>query len=98
MQYFRQDGADYFPTDAALQAASGKTYGQQTKTGIGYSLEGSGEYRFAPRLFVGGTLRLNNSSDFRELNVAMYLRYTLEDMQGSFLTLPVSPYRSPYSN
>ncbi|WP_343725099.1 cellulose synthase subunit BcsC-related outer membrane protein [Herbaspirillum huttiense] len=98
VQYFRQDGADYFPTDAALQAASGKTYGQQTKTGIGYSLEGSGEYRFAPRLFVGGTLRLNNSSDFRELNVAMYLRYTLEDMQGSFLTLPVSPYRSPYSN
>ena len=50
------------------------------------------------RLFVGGTLRLNNSSDFRELNVAMYLRYTLENMQGSFLTLPVSPYRSPYSN
>lgn len=98
MQYFRQDGADYFPTDAALQAASGKTYAQQTKTGIGYSLEGSGEYRFAPRLFVGGTLRLNNSSDFRELNVAMYLRYTLENMQGSFLTLPVSPYRSPYSN
>jgi hypothetical protein len=47
---------------------------------------------------VGGTLRLNNSSDFRELNVAMYLRYTLENMQGSFLTLPVSPYRSPYSN
>ncbi|EIJ48662.1 cellulose synthase operon protein C [Herbaspirillum sp. GW103] len=98
VQYFRQDGADYFPTDAALQAASGKSYAQQTKTGIGYSLEGSGEYRFAPRLFVGGTLRLNNSSDFRELNVAMYLRYTLEDMQGSFLTLPVSPYRSPYSN
>lgn len=98
VQYFRQDGANYFPTDSALQAASGNTYAGQTKTGLGYSLEGSGEYRFAPRLFVGGTLRLNNSSDFRELNVAMYLRYTLEDMQGSFLTLPVSPYRSPYSN
>ncbi|MBG7619579.1 BCSC C-terminal domain-containing protein [Herbaspirillum sp. AP02] len=98
MQYFRQDAADYFPTDAALQAASGRQYAQQTKTGLGYSLEGNGEYRFAPRLFVGGALRLNNSSDFRELNVAMYLRYTLEDMQGSFLTLPVSPYRSPYSN
>lgn len=98
VQYFRQDGADYFPTDAALQAASGKTYAAQTKTGLGYSLEGSGEYRFAPRLFLGGSLRLNNSSDFRELNVGMYLRYTLEDMQGRFLTLPVSPYRSPYSN
>ncbi|KAF1047131.1 MAG: Cellulose synthase operon protein C [Herbaspirillum frisingense] len=98
IQYFQQDSADYFPTDSNLQAASGLRYAKQSKTGIGYSLEGAGEYRFGPRLFVGGALRLNNSNDFREVNVGMYVRYTFEDMKGRFMTLPLSPYRSPYSN
>jgi tetratricopeptide (TPR) repeat protein len=98
IQYFQQDSVNYFPTDSNLQAANNQRYAQQSKTGLGYSLEGAGEYRFGPRLFVGGALRLNNSSDFREINVGMYLRYTFEDMKGRFMTIPVSPYRSPYSN
>jgi len=98
IQYFDQDGADYFPTDAAMQAASGQRYAEQSKSGVGYSLEAAGEYRFGPRLFVGGTFALDNSRDYRQYNVGMYVRYTFEDMTGSTLALPVSPYRSPYSN
>jgi cellulose synthase operon protein C len=98
IQYFQQNAADYFPTDSSMQAASGLTYASQSKLGLGYGLEASGEYRFGSRLFVGGTLRLNNSSAFRELNASMYLRYTFEDMKGSTMVLPVSPYRSSYSN
>lgn len=98
VQYFRQDGAAYFPTDNNLQGASGMRYSSQTKTGLGYGLEGGGEYRFGPRVFIGGALRLNNSNDFREINAGMYVRYTMEDMRSKMMTLPVSPYRSPYSN
>ncbi|WP_034294843.1 cellulose biosynthesis protein BcsC [Herbaspirillum sp. RV1423] len=98
LQYFQQDSAEYFPTDSSLQAANNQRYAKQSKTGLGYSVEGAGEYRFGPRLFVGGALRLNNSSDYKEINVGMYLRYTFEDMKGRFMTLPVNPYRSPYSN
>jgi len=98
VQHFQQDSANYFPTDATLQAANNLVYAKQSKTGLGYSMEAAGEYRFGPKLFVGGTLRLNNSNDYKEVNVGMYLRYTFEDMKGSTMTLPVSPYQSPYSN
>jgi len=98
LQYFQQDSTEYFPTDSSLQAANNQSYAKQSKTGLGYSVEANGEYRFGTRLFVGGALRLNNASNFKEVNVGMYLRYTFEDMKGHFMTIPVSPYRSPYSN
>lgn len=98
VQYFQQDGADYFPNDDDLQAASGKRYDEQSNSGIGYSLEAAGEYRLSPRLFVGGTFGLDNSRDYRQYNINTYLRYAFEDMIGSRMALPVSPYRSPYSN
>lgn len=107
LQYFQQDGADYFPNDSELQAAAtglaGLTgidphYDEQSNSGIGYSLEAAGEYRLSPRLFLGGTFGLDNSRDYRQYNVNTYLRYSFEDMNGSPMALPVSPYRSPYSN
>ena len=98
IQSFQQNGADYFPTDAALQAASGKRYADQSNSGLGYGVEAAGEYRFGRKLFVGGAFALDNSRDYRQYNVGMYLRYSFEDMTGSPLALPVSPYRSPYSN
>ena len=98
VQYFQQDSADYFPTDANLQAASNLRYASQSKTGVSYSLEAAGEHRFGSRLAVGGVLGLNNASDYRQINVGVYARYTFEDMKASSMALPVSPYRSPYAN
>ena len=98
VQYFQQDSADYFPTDAKLQAASNLRYASQSKTGVSYSLEAAGEHRFGSRLAVGGVLGLNNASDYRQINVGVYARYTFEDMKTSSMALPVSPYRSPYAN
>jgi tetratricopeptide (TPR) repeat protein len=98
VQYFQQDSADYFPTDAKLQAASNLRYASQSKTGVSYSLEAAGEHRFGSRLAVGGVLGLNNASDYRQISVGVYARYTFEDMKASAMALPVSPYRSPYAN
>lgn len=98
VQYFQQDSADYFPTDANLQAASNLRYASQSKTGVSYSLEAAGEHRFGSRLAVGGVLGLNNASDYRQISVGVYARYTFEDMKASSMALPVSPYRSPYAN
>lgn len=98
IQYFQQDAVDYFPNDSALQAADGRRYAAQSKGGLGYSLEAAGEYKLASRLFVGGTLGLNNASDYRQYNAGMYVRYMFENMTGTSMPLPVSPYRSPYSN
>jgi len=97
-QAFRQNGVDYFPGDPARQAASGLRYAEQSHSGLGYNLEAAGEYRFGRKLFVGGAFELDNSRDYRLYNAGMYMRYIFEDMTESPLMLPVSPYRSPYSN
>jgi hypothetical protein len=97
IQYFQQDGVDYFPTDKALQASDGRRFAEQSKNGLGYNVEAAGEYKFGNKLFVGGAFGLNNASDYRQYNVGMYIRYMFEDMTGGRMALPVSPFRSPYS-
>jgi Tfp pilus assembly protein PilF len=97
VQYFEQDAADYFPNDKDLQAANNQRYKGENKTGVGYSLSGAGEYKFGSSLFLGANLGLDNAQDYKQFTGAMYLRYMFEDMNGT-MELPVSPYRSPYSN
>ncbi|AHG42610.1 cellulose synthase [Pseudomonas syringae CC1557] len=97
VQHFKQDGAEFFPDDSNLQAASGQRYAGQSKTGLGYNLSAAGEYKLNSRLFLGANLGLDNARDYRQLGGALYLRYMFEDMTGP-MELPVSPYRSPYSN
>jgi len=101
VQHIGQDSAEVFPGHSELQpraTAAGLTgYGSSSKTGIGYSLNAAGEYKFGSSFFLGGTLGVDNSSDYRQLSGGLYLRYTFEDMTGP-MALPVSPFGSPYSN
>ena len=103
LQRIEQDGADFYPTDARLQAAASQAlgapavYGGQSKTSLGYSLYGATEYQLGRQLLVGGNLGVDNGRDFQQLNGGVYLRYALEP-QDRALALPVSPYRSPYDN
>ncbi|MGE8065417.1 cellulose synthase subunit BcsC-related outer membrane protein [Pseudomonas sp. NPDC089569] len=97
VQYFDQNAADYFPNDKDLQAASNQRYQGQSKTGVGYSVSGAGEYKFGSNFVLGANLGLDNAQDYKQFTGAMYLRYMFEDMNGP-MELPVSPYRSPYSN
>jgi cellulose synthase operon protein C len=103
VQHIQQDAADYFPGDSALQAAASNALGEpavydsNSSTGVGYSLAAAGEYQLNSNLFLGGELGIDNAQDYQQLNGGMYLRYMYEDMHRP-LELPVSPYRSPYSN
>ena len=101
VQHIGQDSAEVFPGNSDLQpraTAAGLTgYGSESKTGVGYSLNAAGEYKFGSRFFLGGTLGVDNASDYRQLSGGVYLRYTFENMTGP-MALPVSPFGSPYSN
>lgn len=97
VQHFEQDSADYFPDDKNLQAASGLRYAGDNKTGIGYSLAGAAEYKLASNFLLGANLGLDNARDYKQLSGALSLRYQFEDISGP-VSLPVSPYTSPYSN
>jgi tetratricopeptide (TPR) repeat protein len=111
LQHIEQDAAPYFPNDNALQAAleqvsqvyaaSGISvptqYSGQTKTGVGYNFGANAEYRFGNNFFMGGNFGIDNARDYKQFTGGLYLRYMFEDFNGQ-MALPVSPYRSPYSN
>lgn len=111
MQHIEQDGAPYYPRDALMQAAFDQAseilasdgvdfrsrYASQNKSGIGYSLGASGEYRLGDGFYFGGTLGVDNARDYQQWTGGLYLRYLFEDA-GAAMPLPVSPYRSPYAN
>jgi len=97
VQYIDQRGADYFPGHSAEQAANDLSYPGKSSTGVGYNLNVAGEYRLGSNLLLGGELALDNAQDYRQVTAGVYLRYLFEKMTGP-MALPVSPYRSPYSN
>jgi tetratricopeptide (TPR) repeat protein len=108
VQHFKQDAVPFFVDDGDLQrrleaeAASGPRYlptgfDGSSETGIGYNLSGAAEYRLGEHFFLGGQLGVDNAQDYRQWNGGLYLRYMLEDMNGP-MSLPVSPYQSPYAN
>jgi hypothetical protein len=72
-------------------------YASDKSTGVGYNLYGAAEYQLSDHLFFGGHAGVDNAQDYRQWNGGLYLRYMLERMTGS-MTMPVSPYQSPYSN
>lgn len=98
VQHIAQDGADYFPTEKVLQEEfENPKYKSSSKTGIGYSLNAAAEYRLSSRFYLGGEVGVDNAQDYRQYVGNAYLRYLFEDLSGP-MPLPVSPYRSPYSN
>lgn len=111
VQHIELDGAPYYRnrgSQAVLEqlASNGNTLGgaavnthyvDQNKSGVGYSLGASGEYRLGGGFFFGGALGMDNARDYRQFTGGLYLRYLFDDGGGA-MPLPVNPYRSPYSN
>lgn len=112
VEHFKEDDADYFPTDSLLQTRaqtatqyaqamglSGATsvYSGQSKTGLSYNLLAAAEYRLNDHLVLGSQLGLNNAKDYRQWAGGLYLRYTFYPSSKA-LDLPVKPYRGPYAN
>lgn len=112
VQHIEQEGAPYYRDKGAQSALESLAttymannpgsvvytrYEEQNKTGIGYSLNASGEYRLGDGFFFGGSLGVDNARDYRQFTGGLYLRYLFDDAGGA-MPLPVSPYRSPYSN
>ncbi|PFG60198.1 Tfp pilus assembly protein PilF [Pseudomonas poae] len=98
LQHIAQDGADFFPGESTLQASrNNPKYESTSKTGVGYSFNAAAEYRLSSRFYLGGEIGLDNAQDYRQYAGNAYLRYLFEDLSGP-MPLPVSPYRSPYSN
>ena len=53
-------------------------YPGQTKTGLGFRLSGSAEYRLAPKWTVGSRLAMDNASNYFQASGLLYLRYNFD--------------------
>ncbi|MDR5754252.1 MULTISPECIES: cellulose synthase subunit BcsC-related outer membrane protein [unclassified Caballeronia] len=104
VQHYRQDKSDYFPTNARYQAAyaslgfapdAGAVYPEQSKTGVSYSLNATGEYQLAPQLAFGATAAFGNAYQYREWLAAVYVRYSFSKQSG-IASFPPNPLVSPF--
>lgn len=103
VSYSRIDAADFYPGDAALQAAalgmplpsgySAPVYGGSSGSGTGYSLKAALEYEITPHWFVGGNLDIDRSAYYAPNFLQGYLRYDF-DPQKLPIFFPPRPPRS----
>jgi len=73
-------------------------YPKTSKTGLAYNLAAILEYQLAPKMFLGGSIGLNNAQNYRQLTGGLYLRYVFDGASslgvpsGTTLRPLVSPY------
>jgi len=97
-QGYSQNSSSYFPTNSALQSASGNPmYSSQTSTGVAYNLAAGSEYQVAPKFFLGATAQTDNTAtgSWHQWGAGVYLRYSFESISG-LMPLPLKPFTSPY--
>ena len=84
--------APFYPTDSALQAASGNPIytGAATRTS-GFSLAAVGEYQVSPELFAGGLLSIDRSESYSPNTAMLYLRYSLDHPGSQPVFMPPEP-------
>jgi hypothetical protein len=109
VEHYRLDPSSYFPTNPGMQGQaaanmasvttatldSNATYPGQSKSGVAYSLQATGEYQLAPQLAIGATATFGNAYQYREWLAAVYVRYSFTP-QGGLQPFPPTPYTSPY--
>lgn len=74
-QVVREDASDYFPTDAALQAASGDPrYADGSREGVGARIAATVEWRVSNRAVAGLRLEGVSGEDFDLVRLQVYTR------------------------
>jgi tetratricopeptide (TPR) repeat protein len=100
-QEVREESSDFFPTDAALQAASGDPrYPADSRDGLGLRLAASVEWRVTARAVAGVRLEGVSGEDADEVRLQVYTRrwdHSVSDpVQQPPVPLRTGPYRVLY--
>ncbi|WP_084663627.1 cellulose synthase subunit BcsC-related outer membrane protein [Pandoraea faecigallinarum] len=87
----------YFPTNGALQAASGDlTYGSGGGFGVGFSILGRAEYWVDRHWVIGGQIQFERSDYYAPNRFLFYMRYHFDARRGD-VPMPPSPVRPIWS-
>ena len=97
-QVVRESSSDFFPTDEALQVASGDPrYAGDSREGVGVRLAASVEWRVSNRAVAGVRLEGTTGEDFDEVRLQVYTRrwsggITQPLREPPLTLLPPDPY------
>jgi tetratricopeptide (TPR) repeat protein len=76
VQTFQEASAPYYPLDRPLQTGSGNAmFPQNSNTGLNYSLNAEGAYRFADHWYVGAYVDANNTNNYNMISGGFFVRY-----------------------
>ena len=96
-QEVREESSDYFPTDAALQAASGDPrYPGDSRDGIGLRLAASMEWRVTSRAVAGVRIEGVRGENADEVRLQVYARRWDQPMTDPVQQPPVPMRVRPY--
>jgi hypothetical protein len=77
LQAFEEDSSPYFPLDPSQQNSEKNQFtAERTSVGANYSLNGDASYLITEHWHAGMTASFNNSYDYKNAQVAFYVRYT----------------------
>ncbi|MBT9329996.1 cellulose synthase subunit BcsC-related outer membrane protein [Paracidobacterium acidisoli] len=83
VQTFEEDGAPYFPLDAALEKAAGNAaYAGRSHTGLSYDFHGEMAYRLTDHWYAGGSVSGNNTRDYDNQTVGFFVRFLFRPQYG----------------
>ena len=92
LQHFNEDASDYYPTNAALQAAANKQYPTLVSTGANFAFDSRLGYQLAPHWMLGAFLTANNARNYTAASGGLFVKYTFEERPMSFVdTVPSIP-------
>jgi cellulose synthase operon protein C len=84
LQHFVEDGSDYYPTDAALQAKTRERYQALTSTGANFSFDARLNYQMAPHWILGAFASANNARNYTASSAGLFVKYTFEERPMNF--------------
>jgi tetratricopeptide (TPR) repeat protein len=89
LQAFQEDASPYFPLDPGLQQAAHNPFtAERTSVGANYSLSGEASYLVTDHWHAGIAGSFNNSYDYKNEQIAFYMRYTFHPQS---LDIPGGP-------
>ncbi|HEY3940355.1 MAG TPA: cellulose synthase subunit BcsC-related outer membrane protein [Bryobacteraceae bacterium] len=83
-QHFVEDASDFYPTDAALQAATGYRYQALVSTGANFNFNARLDYQMAPHWILGAFATANNARNYTAASAGVFAKYTFEERPMSF--------------
>lgn len=90
-QSFTEESTPVFPTATGLQARLGPSYPEFSSTGANFNFDLRTSYQITPHWHIGGYANGNNTRNFTQQSVGLFLKYSFFPRAKGDLNVPSVP-------